>query len=89
MLSAWSVSTNVAVLHRAQSCSLIGGETARSRCPPATPQASYFVLALWREAITLQHGGDQSRTSNNISLAPKHGTQRAYTLSRLKREALA
>jgi hypothetical protein len=40
------------------------------------------VLALWREAVTGQHGGDRSSKADNISLEPGHGTSRSYTLSR-------
>jgi hypothetical protein len=48
---------------------------------------------MFMEATTAKHGGDhtseqgkQSKT-NNISLAPTHGTARAYTLGRLSRKA--
>jgi hypothetical protein len=47
------------------------------------------LLTMWRRAITGQHGGDRKSVkikTDNISLDPKHGTSRAYTLARLERE---
>jgi hypothetical protein len=43
------------------------------------------VLTMWREAMTLPkhvHRAD----ADNISIKPKHGTSRAYALTRLKHE---
>lgn len=48
------------------------------------------VLTMWREATVGKHGGDRKSKdvikSDNITLDPKRGTSRAYTLDRLKRE---
>jgi hypothetical protein len=52
------------------------------------------VEAMFRRAMTAPVGGDQvskearARQSNadNVSIAPKHGNSRAYTLDRLQRE---
>jgi hypothetical protein len=53
------------------------------------------VVALWREAITPQHGGDRKgpdapTKSDNITLdGDGRGTSKSYTVARLKREAPA
>jgi hypothetical protein len=49
------------------------------------------VLVMWREMMTPQHGGDRRSEdapikTDNVSLEPKHGTSRAYTLTRLKHD---
>jgi hypothetical protein len=43
------------------------------------------LLAMWRAEITGKKHVHRSDT-DNISIKPKHGTSRAYTLDRLKRE---
>jgi hypothetical protein len=45
------------------------------------------ALRMFREATTAPHGGDRTSKSDNITLAPERGTDRAYTLSRLKRQS--
>ena len=42
------------------------------------------ALILYRNA-TAPHGGDWSGKADNVSVAPKHGDGRAYTLARLKK----
>jgi hypothetical protein len=44
------------------------------------------ALALFRKYTTAQHGGDRKSKADNVSLAPKRGTSRAYTLDRLRDE---
>lgn len=45
------------------------------------------TLVLWHDATKGQHGGDRTASKNdNITLEPKTGTSRAYTLARLKRK---
>jgi hypothetical protein len=45
------------------------------------------ALAMWRAAMTLPKGTNQhTMGTDNISIQPKHGTSRAYTLDRLARE---
>jgi hypothetical protein len=44
------------------------------------------ILEEWRRATTAQHGGDRTSKADVISLEPRHGTDRAYLLGRLKRE---
>lgn len=51
------------------------------------------ALAMWREEMTEEHGGDHGNQytggkSNNITLAtPDRGTSRSYTVARLKQQA--
>jgi hypothetical protein len=49
------------------------------------------ALVAWQDAMTPKHGGDRRSAdapikSDNITLEPKRGTSRAYTLTRLKHE---
>lgn len=48
------------------------------------------ALAMFRQETTGEHGGDHKSNgvikSDNITLDPKRGTSKAYTLERLKRE---
>ena len=57
--------------------------------PPAKVEALIKddpeVLAMWREATTGEkHKHKANGDADNISITPRHGTSRAYTLSRLK-----
>jgi hypothetical protein len=49
------------------------------------------VLAMWREAVTPQHGGDRTDvpSKSDIITLDGRGTSKAYTVARLKREAPA
>lgn len=47
------------------------------------------VLAMWREAMKGEEGGDKSTHSNVMGAQSNQGNTRAYTVSRLKREAPA
>ncbi len=47
------------------------------------------TVVAFRRAATAPRGGDQTKRSNtdNISIAPSHGSSRAYQLHRLERDA--
>lgn len=45
------------------------------------------VLAEWRKATTAPKGRPVTKNGDVITIKPKRGTDRAYLLDRLKREA--
>lgn len=44
------------------------------------------TLTLWHKAVTGKHGGDRKSKNDNVSLAPRQGNSKAYTLARLEKQ---